>query len=166
LVLRSSWSVIRARIQLIAAQPMGCCSMNGRITLDNWPYGENPPQVISTGEDTPFATFMRSRNPTFKPHKTLGQAKSALTMDTWGPDNIFAGENALYQWDGINNQWILRAYLRKGSKRADYTLWSNPEAFLQGVSNVIDEEPAFPGPPWPCCAGPNSCLHTLEESAQ
>jgi len=136
--------------------------VNGRITSKNWPYGENPPQVISTGAEIPlFATFMRGRNPTFKPHNTLGQAKSALTNDTWGPDNIFRSDAALYEWDGNNNQWVLRVHLRKGTKRAEYTLWSDPKVFLQGISNVIQEQDdLFPGPPWPCCAGTGSCEHT------
>lgn len=114
--------------------------MSGRITLDNWPHGEDPPQVIRQGQATPFATFMRGRHPTFKTHTTLGQAKSALTNDTWGPDSIFRRDNALYEWDGINNQWILRVHFPQGSKRGDFTLWSNPKAFLQGISNVIQED--------------------------
>lgn len=117
--------------------------MSGRIGSNNWPFGEEPPKVISTGDPTPFATFMRGRNPMFKPHSTLGHAKSALTGDTWGPDNIFRNDSAIYEWDGANNQWVLRAHFRKGTKREDYLLWSDPDLFKQGIRTVINEQPVL-----------------------
>lgn len=115
--------------------------MSGRITYDHWPHGEKPPQIIKTGEPTPFATFVRRRNPCFKAHTTLGHAKSAITQDLYR--GVFRGESALYEWDGINSQWILRVHVQRDTTKQDYLLWSDPAAFKQGLTNVIDEEPAL-----------------------
>jgi len=86
---------------------------------------------------------MRGRTPTFKPHSTLGHAKSALTGDTWGPENIFREDSALYEWDGPNTQWVLRVHFRKGTKRDDYILWSDPKTFAQGITTLIEEAPSL-----------------------
>lgn len=140
--------------------------MSGRIGYDQWPYGEPPPKEIITGEPTPFATFIRGRNPTFKSHTSLAHAKGALsnTHQSTRVDGVyrkaFTAEGALYEWDGANNQWLPRLHVQKGTTQQDYILWSDPKAFKQGISSVIEED-YWPEPPWPCCAGPNSCSHTV-----
>lgn len=116
-----------------------------KIGLEQWPWGKPPPQEISTGEPTPFATFIRGRNPTFKAHSSLAHAKGALSV-SYGMRRVdgvlkyaFSDEGALYEWDAANNRWLLRVYVQKNSTKDNYLLWTNPRAFKTGITNVIEE---------------------------
>ena len=80
-----------------------------------------PPESVAAATTPQWATFIPGRNPTFKPHKTLGQAKNALTTYSRLTSTGFSHDMVLYQLSS-DGQYLPYLWIAQGTPRDQYPL--------------------------------------------
>jgi hypothetical protein len=90
----------------------------------------------------PYATDIPHRNPTFKTHRTLGQAKTALGLyprfrrDVGGDDGLFSIPMTIYRLDSVGDSYVPWISVKRGDLRS-----AHPELMPQQATPI--PEPAI-----------------------
>lgn len=84
------------------------------------------PDPLDFPEPDRWATYMTTRSPNFKTHKTLGQCKNALSGKCYymGPNHYQSGDDMwVYEWDQEEHVWVERFAMKRGERKEGHPLW-------------------------------------------
>lgn len=84
------------------------------------------PDVTKFPSPPMWATWLQFRNPSFKPHNTLAQAKNAVSNQL-DNNQVMGLENGarVYEWvtDDLGDRWVERFYIAKGDRKDTHPFW-------------------------------------------